>query len=56
MVRTTMTKNLLTDTGGLSRSDAKKVAPVDKKKIARFKNVDETPPLPSKWSSSSDTR
>ena len=37
MVRPTMTMNLLMDEGGLSSKEAKKLAPVDMKKMARFK-------------------
>jgi len=56
MVKTTITTNVLRDGGGLSSRDAKKLAAIDMKKIARFKNVDDIPPLSSKRSSSSDTK
>src|ERR1700686_1334786 len=55
-VKTTITRNFLMDGGGLSSKDAKKLAAIDMKKIARFKNVEDTPPLSSRRSSSSDTK
>jgi hypothetical protein len=55
-VKTTMTMNVLMEGGGLSSKDARKLAPIDVKKMAKFKNVEDIPPLSSTRSSSSDTK
>jgi hypothetical protein len=44
------------DGGGLSSKDAKKLAPTDIKKMAKFRNIEDVPPLSSTRSSSSDTK
>jgi hypothetical protein len=56
MVNTTMTTNLLKDAGGLSSKEAKKLAPIDMKKIARFKHAEDGPPRSRRRNSSSETR
>jgi|SRR5580658_3637011 hypothetical protein len=55
-IKTTMTTNVLMDGGGLSNKDVRKLAPTDKKKIAKFRNVEDVPPLSSTRNSSSDTK